>query len=562
MISLLWPHERLGEAGVATRGMSSLWLHDLDVEPVVQAIDRRGQRAGFVRAVLAELCLDAAVIAIRQDMVDDLVALPDLSDALEGLLPALNTLAQPLPRWAAEAGVFRLAPRVAELELFVNTARALLAALEAARPTLRAARLLDLQTALATLLASDDVRALATALPTLRAQLDQAGSVTLGVNLDDSLRPESATIVAISRERFRGPRTLLGRLLSNAAPEAGLFPLRQAAERHAFSTGHQLFKDLESLLDGVTQPVASALERFRTVHVQPLGMLEPELIFLIGAARLVRDVRAAGYAFARPVIAPAAERVTLLTATYSLPLVLRLRASGRDSGVVPSDVRLDDATRVWTLSGPNRGGKTTYTRALGLAHVLAQAGLPVPGSEARISPTDRIATLFPAAEQASVGMGRLDEEAAALATIFAQATSQSLVLLNEPLTSTSPEDARLIGRDVLCGLRALGCRALFVTHLHDLAREADALNTRVAGASGIGSLVAEVAERADGAQATFRVVPGQPQGQSYAAAVAQHHGLHLAQIMDTLQRRRVAPSSSQQADGQHARVKPADGNEA
>jgi DNA mismatch repair protein MutS len=545
VISLLWPFERAGQPGSA----SAAWLLDLDVEPIVQAIDRKGQRAGFVRSVLAELCADHATIATRQDIVDDLVALPALSDALEATLPALGALAQPLPRWAGEAGVFRIAPRVGELELFVNTARALHAALDASLPSLRAGRLRELHGALAALLAGGEVRALADALPALRAQLDHARSVTLGINLDDALRPESATIVAVSPERFRGPRTLLGRLLSGAAPAAGLFPLRQASDGHAFSTGHQLFKDLEALLESVTQPVVAALQRFRAVQVQPLGALEPELIFLLGAARLVRELRAAGYTLTRPALAPAAERVALVTGAYSLPLLLRMRARGGDGEIVPSDVRMDDDTRVWTLSGPNRGGKTTYTRALGLAHVLAQAGLPVPGSAARISPVDRIVTLFPAAERASVGMGRLDEEAATLAAIFAEATGASLVLLNEPLTSTSPADARLIGRDVLCGLRALGCRALFVTHLHDLAREAEGLNSRVAGASGIGSLVASVVEGADGAQATFRIVPGRPEGQSYASAVAEQHGLSLAQIMQTLEQRGASAGSPLSVDG-------------
>jgi hypothetical protein len=546
VISLLWNHDRPGQAGGADGRRAGQWLLDLDVETVVRAIDRRGQRARFVRAVLAELCRDAGVIAARQDIIDDLVALPELSDALEALLPALGSLAQPLPRWAGESGVFRIAPRVAELELFVDTARSLHAALEAALPRLRAARLLALRGALEELLASDDLRALEAALPGLREQLGRAGSVTLGVNLDEDLRPESATLVAVSRERFRGPRTLLGRLLTSASPTAGLFPLRQAAERHAFSTGHQLFKDLEALLEGVAGPVAAALVRFRSVEVQPLGLLEPELTFLVGAARLVRELRAEGHALVRPVLADAAERVSQVEASYSLPLLLRLRAGGGLGEVVPSDICMDDAARVWTLSGPNRGGKTTYARAIGLAHVLAQAGLPVPGVAARLSPVDAIATLFPAAERASVGMGRLDEEAAALAAIFNEATAQSLVLLNEPLTSTSPDDARLIGRDVLCGLRALGCRALFVTHLHDLAREAATLNARVAGASAIDSLVSEVREGDDGAQATFRIVPGQPEGQSYASAVAEHHGLHLAQIMSTLQQRGIGSGEGSQ----------------
>ncbi len=87
---------------------------------------------------------------------------------------------------------------------------------------------------------------------------------------------------------------------------------------------------------------------------------------------------------------------------------------------------------MWVLTGPNRGGKTTYTRAAGLAQVFFQAGLYVPAASARVSPVDAIHTHFPSREQA-----RLDAEAGRLAAIFRQATPRSLILLNEALSGTS-----------------------------------------------------------------------------------------------------------------------------
>jgi len=89
--------------------------------------------------------------------------------------------------------------------------------------------------------------------------------------------------------------------------------------------------------------------------------------------------------------------------------------------------------RIWILTGPNRGGKTTFTQSVGLIHILFQAGLYVPAAEARISPVDAIYTHFPVPETTQLGMGRLDEEAKRLAGIFAAATPQSLILLNEVL---------------------------------------------------------------------------------------------------------------------------------
>jgi DNA mismatch repair ATPase MutS len=210
---------------------------------------------------------------------------------------------------------------------------------------------------------------------------------------------------------------------------------------------------------------------------------------------------------------------------------------------VANDSSFDAEGRIFILTGPNRGGKTTYTRAVGLAAIMAQAGLPVPAAYAQISPADAIFTLFPAAEQAQTGMGRLDEEAARLAAIFRRATGHSLVLINEPLGSTSPREAVAIAHDVLCGLRMLGVRGILVTHLHDLARRAEEINAAVGGPSQVATLVAGAegspAAGADHADRTYRIARGLPDGRSYAADIAMAHGLHLDQIQRTILERRI-----------------------
>jgi DNA mismatch repair protein MutS len=163
----------------------------------------------------------------------------------------------------------------------------------------------------------------------------------------------------------------------------------------------------------------------------------------------------------------------------------------------------------------------------------------VPARSAQFSPVDAIYTLFPTAEQGLVGMGRFDEEAARLASIFRSASAQSLVVLNEPLGSTSPHDAYLVARDLLSGLRILGARVIMVTHLHDLAREAAQLNQRVAGRSTIATLVAAVRPDGSGDEVTrtYRIVRGLPEGNSYASDIVSAHGLRLEQIERTLRER-------------------------
>jgi DNA mismatch repair ATPase MutS len=249
--------------------------------------------------------------------------------------------------------------------------------------------------------------------------------------------------------------------------------------------------------------------------------------------------------------------VSVIDAGYDVSLALRVYGqdgtpAGRSNGtseapdsIVTNAITFDDTSgRVWILTGPNRAGKTTYTRAVGLAHVLFQAGLYVPGRSARLSPVDAIYTHFPSREQAQPGMGRLDEEAERLAEIFQRATPSSLVLLNETLAGTAAGEAEALARDAVRGLRLLGARAVYVTHLHDLARCVDELNATTPGASLVGSLVADADDEADSESGpqhrrTYRIHPGVPRGRSFASDIARRYGISYPQLAALLRERGV-----------------------
>ena len=521
---------------------------DLGLAPIIHALDYDGRHGRFVAGVLAELCDDPAVIGYRQDLLDDLLRLPSLVASIAGMLPQLGELAN-ISRagsWGEHIPLLQVATRLAELDGYVTCVEQLWSALDAAGADLHAAGLLNLHAFLSATRAQPDYQRLAEELPRLRAQLDQAGSVTLGINLDAQLRPESATIVSVNASRFAGKNSLLDRLFGErAAPDAvrGITALYKADERQRHAPEHELFRDLDRLLERVSAPVADALAGYTRVQSAGLAGLEPELAFYLGATRLVNELRSAGLSLCRPAIAPAGERVCVINGAYSLDLALRLRAARGTAGLaealVPNDVAFGPDATIFILTGPNSGGKTTYTRAVGQAQVLFQAGLLVPGRQARISPVDGIYTHFAVAERLDINGGRLAEELDRLAQIFRQAGPASLVLLNEPLSSTDHAAARALSRDLLAGLRLLGARVLFVTHLHELVDDA------LAGDSpaGVVSLVAGLAPHAgNGSEPTpsYLIVPGRPQIAGYTAELARQHGLSLAQIAATLRERGIA----------------------
>ena len=295
-----------------------------------------------------------------------------------------------------------------------------------------------------------------------------------------------------------------------------------------------LFSDLGVVLDDVIRPIAKALERYTHVRSSLLRALEPEIAFYVGGARLVSALSERGLPLCRPQLLPLADRRLEARALYNLDLALRLARQQREGDlkahIISNDATFDEKGRIHILTGPNRGGKTTYLQAIGLLHVLAQTGLHVPAESAALSPVDGIYLHFPAEEKPNMESGRLGEEAGRLREIFRRVTRHSLLLLNESLASTSATESYFLARDVVSCLRILGARALFVTHLHELAADCESINSEVAGDSRVQSLISQVKEEVDGVRRTYKVVPASPRGQSYAREIARQYGISFKQL--------------------------------
>jgi DNA mismatch repair ATPase MutS len=183
-------------------------------------------------------------------------------------------------------------------------------------------------------------------------------------------------------------------------------------------------------------------------------------------------------------------------------------------------------------------------QGVGILHILAQVGCSVPGTHAIISPLDHLFTHFPLEEKPESNAGRFGEEALRFGKIFEQITRHSLVLLNESLSSTSFSESLYLAQDIVRILRRIGARAIFSTHLHELANRVDELNDSVPGDSRIISVVSSPMDadgQANGAegQRTYRLEIRPPLGQSYAREIAARYGISYPQLENKLSERGV-----------------------
>ncbi len=185
---------------------------------------------------------------------------------------------------------------------------------------------------------------------------------------------------------------------------------------------------------------------------------------------------------------------------------------------VANDCRLSESERVWLVTGPNMGGKSTFLRQNALIAVLAQAGSFVPAASARLGLVDRLFSRVGASDNLARGRSTFMVEMVETAAILAQATPRSFVILDEVGRGTSTYDGLAIAWAVVEAVHEVNrCRCLFATHYHELTRLAERLDAL--------SLHHVRAREWKGDLVLLHEVGAGPADRSYGLAVAKLAGL-------------------------------------
>ena len=222
-------------------------------------------------------------------------------------------------------------------------------------------------------------------------------------------------------------------------------------------------RTLSDLQDRGINLVANALGQSTDHVLSFFTLLRTELAFYLGCLNLHAHLTQMGEPVSFPKPLAPGERRHAFEGLYDVCLALTMKKS-----VVGNDLRADGKDLL-IITGANQGGKSTFLRSIGLAHLMMQCGMFVPAASFCANVCEGLFTHYKRKEDASMKSGKLDEELSRMSEIVEQVRPDALLLFNESFAATNEREGSEIARQIVCALLEKRIQAFFVTHLYEFA---------------------------------------------------------------------------------------------
>ena len=499
--------------------------------------------------ILSEFCCDKEVIEYRLDVLEDFRSVPKLSSTVKKTVDImLENDRKNIYKLSDPDSFSMLTEALEAYEAYIHCMELLHDFYAENKSKLRSKGVIGMFEYFEDQIRDPHFTELKKQTAELRAMMkDRIRSVTVAINLDETLVPVSAGILELSKEPYILKPSLLDRIIYHGANfQSGkviksvrnkYVGLNTDGEPDLNTADKALFDELSAISESYVRKLCDVLEEYQKITLKDMYSISYQLDFYLGAIDMINLCESAGMKMCRPVISDGA---TVIKGLFD-PIYFReartynMRVKEKDrKPVVLNDISFGTDADFYILTGANNGGKTTFVRAVGICFAMAQAGLYVPAESCTIRPADYIYTHFPKEEQTGINASRFTTEIKQFRTISDTITGSSLLFMNESIQSTTPGECVDIAFEMVKIFTSIGVRGIFATHLPELADRIDELNR-----SGVRSKLESLTVLTDEAtgERKYKVVKGKPSHNSHARTILDEFGISYDEIAKRLEKK-------------------------
>lgn len=491
--------------------------HNLAIDELVDTIGVTADDKRIIDNLLRILPRDEKTVIYRQEVLKDFLSDDKFCSDLNEIIGNLNILEEfhKHSHFSIErkSSLWNLISYMEEMEVYIKILEDMIIFFD--EHEVKSRGLSEISELLKEAIDEDRIEELKEIVSSLHAEISTLKSITVGINLTPELRPAEVMVLGFDTLPFQSKmvKTSLG--MSIAARRKV-----QYIEPSPFMK--YVNDDMEKELSKTVQKIKVELKNYINFKGYFLLDICNDLKTYLLIAKYAGKLMNKGYELCMPQIDESMKSVVMKN-IYNIRLTTR-----HVENIVKNDFAFSENEKLFILTGPNRGGKTMLTQAVGINALFAAQGLFVAASSYTGYLFRNIYTHFPADENQTLDLGRLGEEAVRVQNIVKHADNKTLVLLNETYSSTSAYDGLYLATDLVHIFKHKDVPMIFNTHIHELACNTKEMN-EWEGTSNVISLNMEIVNN----QNTFRILRKEPDRNSYAKNIASKYGVTYEQMLDS-----------------------------